>query len=88
MKILLANLAAIGGAVTCGPLLALVAEAILVPLFYATQYEATAGWAALYIAGPAGIVGGFVTGGWLVLRNRKNAKQHSQPVTKRAFVHE
>lgn len=88
MKILLALLAAVVGAIIVGPITAILAEFILVPIFYGTIHESTAGWSALYIGGPAGMMFGFVGGGWMVLRSGNGRERQIQPTEIKAFMHE
>lgn len=86
MKYLLALLAAFAGAIICGPALAVFCELIFVSAFYGTMYESTAGWAAIYVAGPIGLAIGFIGGAWLVLRQKSKASGDQPPPS--AFLHE
>ncbi len=80
--------AALAGAIICGPALALLCELTFVSIFYGSIYESTAGWAAIYVAGPIGLIAGFLLGGWLVLRMTTGNANRDRPSMKEAFVHE
>lgn len=80
MRITFAIAAAIVGAIICGPLFAILSEMIILPLFYATPIEGTVAWAAVYVAGPTGLLSGALFGAWLVLRRGNGDNRSARSV--------
>lgn len=88
MKVVIAIVAAVGSAIVCGPAAAIFAEMLVLPLFYSTSYESAVSWGAVYVAGPAGLIIGLVSGAWLVLRRRVGETRAMPAISRNGFVHE
>ena len=80
--------AALASAIVCGPATAVLCELTLVSIFYGSVYESTVAWSAVYIAGPIGLLAGFVLGAWLTFRATTGNKHRNTTVMKEAFIHE
>lgn len=88
MKLLFAFATTIFSATICAAMFMLVSEFAVLPIFYATSLEGTVAWAAIYVAGPAGLISGAALGLWLVLGGISDNNPPKQSAVNEDFVHE